>query len=66
MAVMMRAARTIFSLQPIELVSWIQAARRRQFNVPGLADVEDIDTVSTGLPQVGYKKLLEFGSGGMR
>jgi hypothetical protein len=65
MAAMMRAARVIFSLQR----SQMSACRGRSgscAHVPGLADVDDVHTVGTGLPEVGYAQrpvryLVRFG-----
>lgn len=61
MAAMMRAARTIFSLEIKELVVYFLRVRIQLLpssqpaikkNSPGLANVDDIDTISTGLPEV--------------
>lgn len=54
MAAMTRAARTIFSLNmllAIEFESTLCSISRR-VNAPGLANVDNVDTVTTGLPEV--------------
>jgi hypothetical protein len=55
MATMMRAARTIFSLKT-KSQHFVPSSLLRpnivRFFVPGLANVDDVHTISAGLPEV--------------
>ncbi len=58
-AAMIRAARTIFSLQE-EIVRHRKSFPQEFFLLPGLANVDHIDTVRACFPQVGFHMHLEI------
>jgi hypothetical protein len=49
----MRAARTIFSLENEKIrIMLLEVRRSLERDIPGLANVDDIDSIWTGLPEV--------------
>lgn len=56
---MIRAARTSFSLEKVNKRHCIDCAHGTSHCVPSLADVDDINAIRTGLPDVGLHMHLE-------
>lgn len=59
MAAMIRAARTIFSLFQVDSSVKLNRVHKKKRDIPGLANVNDIDTIRASLPQVRIHVNLE-------